>query len=891
MNILFSTETTIGTEFLTYQVKVAVILLCFYLLYHVLMSKETFHKLNRILLTSMLVASFILPFCVFTIHRYVPEEVFAKTVAKEKSSTSILPIISGFSSNLVTESESPVPAYASAGQTKKASPSASASAKSPVRKFNWWMLALIIWFAGCVFHLSRTLLSIMQARRLIRVSREVESDDNIRINVVDLNISPFSWLNNIVISREDYESPNRDVILDHERTHVRMGHSYDMALVDLLSSMQWFNPITMFLRKDLQDVHEYQADGRVLRDGFDAKAYQYMLLEKIASLSGFSISNHFKKQNLSNRITMMNRKDSKFSRAFKALYAPLLTGLVIMSFAVTVYDCKPAGLSHRGNRNMDVLRDSMEILDEIYGQGKFNRFDWENGGIWLTEGDSVIVRTGDSFEAAMNYWEVADYLLDYKGFSSHRMTIVLSRLGGDQTETGLLKARPLIDMLNEVGIYSLVVKSNQDFREAFYSTYRYGRIYTCGEGIYELDHNGLTVQGTADEIADWIKAIDIEFVAFYPDEIMPWKDASVMMKAAYERGSRTFSVCVFEPSYLGFRSAIPDGITDLGQLSRQIKGRGFYRMTVLPVKRDLDSEFMGKTVMYVESRIRGEYTEDYIARSTKVTVNPQVFSGSRIDRAVFCEDAMVLMLRSNGLERNNWSRPPLGDGNIMAIADGKEYRLLSQEGYQDFADYPYRPEFSYANGCYFWVPESGYIDWSFVFEPMPDDVKSFDVVEVDPDSGSRKYLFRGVNISGDRHLFDNINVILASCRTELELPNTEGGDMALVNRLESSDDALEVNLQLYVRASTTYPAYFGSDITLTLNDGTNLKLKSASVPLDKDFARGGDYTVTSATLVFPAVQMDKLMPDMWNMRFAKLSGTLCHEPFELALNQLLTTRQ
>ena len=68
---------------------------------------------------------------------------------------------------------------------------------------------------------------------------------------------------------------------------------------------------------------------------------------------------------------------------------------------------------------------------------RVNRFPWENGAVWLTEGDTVIVRTGDRHEAVMKPDEVADYLLDYQGFSTHRITIVLSRLEGDQTETGL----------------------------------------------------------------------------------------------------------------------------------------------------------------------------------------------------------------------------------------------------------------------------------------------------------------------------------------------------------------------------------------------------------------------------------------------------------------------
>ena len=896
MNILFTTQATVGTEFLTYQFKVALILVCFFLFYRLLMSKETFHKLNRCLLTSMLMVSFILPFCVFTIHRYVPADVLAaKTAGNAETVSATVPSFPALNDIPEMLSNGPEPAMAAITADESVrqvtEEAAAVAPQAPAHVFNWWLLALAIWFAGFVFHLSRTALSVIQVRRLIRTGRLVSSDENMRIYVVDMNISPFSWLNNIVLSREDYESANRRVIIDHEKSHVRLGHSYDLIMVDILSSMQWFNPVTMLLRKDLQDVHEYQVDGCVLRDGFDAKAYQYMLLGKIASLSGYSVTNHFKKQNLSSRINMMNRKDSKFARAFKALYAPLLMGLVIISFAVTVYDCKPEPQSSRrgDGRNVDVLRDSMQILDNLYGQGKFNRFPWENGAIWLTEGDTVIVRTGDFHEAVMKPEEVADYLLDYEGFSSHRMTIVLSKLDGDQTETGLQRARPLIDMLNEVGIYSLVVKTDEEYRESYYATYRYGRIYTWQPGVYELDHNGLTVHGTARELADWIKAVDIEYVAFFPDDIMPWKDASVMMKAALERGSRTFTICVYEPVRAKSTLAgILEEDKSKGELSRKYKEEGFYRMTILPTKRNLDKEFKGKTVMDVERRIREEYTDDYINRATKIVENPPVFSGSGVSQVVFCDDVLAIINKSSGYERNNWSRPDMPEGRreIMIVADGKEYKLLREEGYQEFADYPYRPEYNYANGCYFWVPESGSMYCTDVFEAVPDDVKYFDIVEFNPDTNQKRYMSRGVNISGDKHLFDNIKVIQAACYTELTLPGTAGGNMALVQRMESTPDALEINFQLYVRAGNTYPAYFGSDITLTLTDGTSVKIKSANVPLDEDFDRGGDLVITSATLVFPAVDVDKLLPDNEKQRFAKLTGTLCHEKFELVLNQM-----
>lgn len=893
MNSFLSTQASIWSAFLSYQFKVALILACFYLFYRLLMSKETFHKLNRMLLVGMLATSFVLPFCVITIHRIQPEQAVA--------SASVQPLEQSMAELPSYPVQADMPAFTEAVSEEeivsRPTPEMTAMApqEAPVkehRPFNWWLLAMAVWFAGCVFHLSRTVLSMIQVRRLVRNGRKVWTDGKVSIFVVDLNISPFSWMNDIVLSVQDYESYNRQVIIDHEMTHVRYGHSRDLLLVDFLSALQWFNPVTVMLRQDLQDVHEFQADGCVLKNGFDAKEYQYMLLGKVASMSGFSVTNHFKKQNLSNRINMMNRKDSKFAKAFKALYAPLLTGIVLMSFAVTVYDCKPDQsknqISANGKRNVDVLRDSMEILDQIYGQGKFNRFPWETGGVWLTEGDSVIVRTGDRVEAVMKPEEVADYLLDYKGFSTHRITIVLSRLEGDQTETGLMRARPLVEMLNDVGIYTLVVKNDAAYFEAYYSTYKYARIYTWTKGVYELDYNDLIVRGTPKELAEWIKILDVEYMAFFPDEVMPWADASVMMKAAYERGSRTFSICVYEPR--GGKSTLAEMLDeekDPGVLSRENKANGYYRTTVLPVKRNLDKEFKGKTVMYVERRIRGEYTDDYVARAKKVVENPPVFSGRSVEKVLFLENELVIIYKGTGLGRNVWYRPDDQEHDVQKIvADGKEYKYLREEGFQNFSDYPWHDEYNYANGSFFWVPEEGYLYSADIYEAVPDDVKYFDVVSYDSRTRQTDYISRGVNVSKDKNLFDDIQVIYAAALTELELEGTAGNNQAVVQRIERTLEGTEVYLQLLVRADFSYPAYVGSDITLTLNDGTKLKLQSASVPLDEDFDRGGDHVITTAKLVFPKADLEKIMPDEQNQRYSKLSGTVFHRNFELVLRPM-----
>ena len=50
--------------FLIYDAKVAVLIVVFYMFYRLLLSKETFHRVNRVVLLSTAVLSFLLPLCV-----------------------------------------------------------------------------------------------------------------------------------------------------------------------------------------------------------------------------------------------------------------------------------------------------------------------------------------------------------------------------------------------------------------------------------------------------------------------------------------------------------------------------------------------------------------------------------------------------------------------------------------------------------------------------------------------------------------------------------------------------------------------------------------------------------------------------------------------------------
>ncbi|MCQ2237231.1 MAG: M56 family metallopeptidase [Bacteroidales bacterium] len=286
---------------LSYELKVAILLASFYMFYRLLLSKETFHKVNRCILLFTAVASFVLPFCVITI-----TEVSTMKVG-------VGPLLMAHFENggiveLVEETSTQ----------------------------DWWQFALlIIMILGAVIVGAKTVWSIVSVSRIIKKGVRKFLPDGTEIIISDkAKHGPFSWMRFIVLSEDDLKEPYKSIIL-HEQGHIAYGHSWDIIITDLLTSIQWFNPAIWMLRADLRALHEYQADDYALRGGINVKEYQLLLIKKAISMSGYSVANGFNHSILKNRITMMLSKKSSVRGLVKSLYLIPAVGISLTAFAET----------------------------------------------------------------------------------------------------------------------------------------------------------------------------------------------------------------------------------------------------------------------------------------------------------------------------------------------------------------------------------------------------------------------------------------------------------------------------------------------------------------------------------------------------------------------------
>ena len=288
-------------DFLIYLAQSSLCLAALYLIFKVAMSHEALHVFNRVILLGSVILSALLPLCRVKV---VKEYDAAPTVASiEVDDMVLVENVPELGIDFVSLFKD---------------------------------IAVAVFIIGVAFMLVRLAVGIYSVWRLIHSGRMSVIEEDVTLTVVSKLSSPFSWFGHIVASEEDMKV-YRDMILSHELAHIRLRHSWDVMFVDLALCLWWFNPAMWLLRRELQSLHEYQADDAVLNEGVDAKNYQMLLIKRAAGARLHSVANCLNHSNLKNRITMMCKKNSSRWAAAKALLVLPVVAISLSAFATTVY--------------------------------------------------------------------------------------------------------------------------------------------------------------------------------------------------------------------------------------------------------------------------------------------------------------------------------------------------------------------------------------------------------------------------------------------------------------------------------------------------------------------------------------------------------------------------
>lgn len=281
---------------LPYIIKSALVLALLYICIMPLLEKETFHRLNRIIILGCLLLSFIVPFIHFTGGTNPTVNMVRQAVQLPEI------MIDGNGSEQST-----------------------------------WNLANIMICIYIIGVVAIFFMTVVQTSSLILRMRKCEQTIDNKGNIIvltDYAISPFCFFHYIVMSHDDYTN-NRGFILTHEQEHIRLHHYIDLIVLQLATIIQWFNPFVWLMGKNLKAIHEFEVDEAVLNKGIDATKYQQFLVIKAVGNRLQPFANNLNKESLKRRIIMMNQKKSNRWMMLKALFVIPVATLAVSVFANT----------------------------------------------------------------------------------------------------------------------------------------------------------------------------------------------------------------------------------------------------------------------------------------------------------------------------------------------------------------------------------------------------------------------------------------------------------------------------------------------------------------------------------------------------------------------------
>ena len=311
-------------SFLIYDLKVAALLVVFYMFYRLLLERTSLVHFNRLVLLFTAVLSFVLPLCIITVHEYV-EAIPVTATTVETAGDEIL-------------QQAPVSFWSVYGPRLT-------------------LLLTVVLVGGMLIRMGIVVRSFLNLKKLISNSEKKTLSDGVVMAITDEPVAPFSWMRTVVMNRSDYASQmDGGAILAHERGHIRCHHSLDVVLVEVLTALQWFNPVVWFLRQDLRALHECEADQAVLSQGFNTDQYIQLLIRKAIGLPVSQLANGMSARTIKKRIVMMktNRKPSR-SSWLRALYILPIVALALVVQAHTVVECRQPSLATEGVANDGLL--------------------------------------------------------------------------------------------------------------------------------------------------------------------------------------------------------------------------------------------------------------------------------------------------------------------------------------------------------------------------------------------------------------------------------------------------------------------------------------------------------------------------------------------------------
>ncbi|SFU29945.1 Signal transducer regulating beta-lactamase production, contains metallopeptidase domain [Pustulibacterium marinum] len=284
---------------LDYLLKSSGCLLVFMLFYKLILERESFHHIKRFYLLGSVVFAFTIPLITFT------------TLAEAEPLTEISGNALVVPQAVVTE-----------------------------EVFDWQFLLWLIYSLGVLFFAFRFVRNLWQLGYKIKNHQKIAKPTHVQVLMLT-HIIPHTFLNYVFVEKATLESKAipKEILL-HEEVHATQKHTLDVLLLEVLQIVGWFHPLIYLIKKDIQLNHEFLADQAVIKQGYQTKNYQNILLDFSINSSQGPLVSSINYSLIKKRFTIMKKHSSQRVKWLKSLVMLPLLALLIYSFSTSevVYD-------------------------------------------------------------------------------------------------------------------------------------------------------------------------------------------------------------------------------------------------------------------------------------------------------------------------------------------------------------------------------------------------------------------------------------------------------------------------------------------------------------------------------------------------------------------------
>ena len=316
-------------SFSTFLYQSGISIAVFYLFYRALLRRETWFSLNRILLGASLLLAMLIPFVRITLHSApAPGTVYYALDHYLLNGVVVHP------DHLVENTG----LHITAGKA-----------------------LLSVYLLGILFFTVKFLTQILQVLHLIK-KHGIREFEGYRIVPITEEISPFSFFTLIFINTEKLGKQELRSILLHEWEHVRRLHTLDILVLEIVCIIQWFNPFVWLYKYSLHELHEYEADQAVIRQGENRLNYQKLILNQAFGHQFFQVAHNLINHSfIKNRILMITKRKSRNISLLKSLLILPVAALLVASFSFTREPAPLNNLLHMSNK----VREPEKVEDPV----------------------------------------------------------------------------------------------------------------------------------------------------------------------------------------------------------------------------------------------------------------------------------------------------------------------------------------------------------------------------------------------------------------------------------------------------------------------------------------------------------------------------------------------